>query len=58
VGFRHEETQGLDYEDTGGLEVGWTGIVGSVPIAMTTFYVYVFFDTAVVGYQVGELVGL
>jgi hypothetical protein len=48
----------LDYEDAGGLQVGWTGIVGSVPIAMTTFYVDVFFDAAVVGYQVGELVGL
>jgi len=48
----------LDYEDAWGLEIRWTGIVGSVAIAVTTFYVDVLFDTAVVGYQVGELVGM
>ena len=57
-GFRDEEAEGLDYEDAGGLEVGGTGVVGGVCSAVATLDVDVFFYASVMGYEVGEGVGL
>src|SRR5271156_5701070 len=53
-GFGDDETEGLDYEDAGGLEVRGTGVVGGVFSAVATLDVDVFFDAAVMGYDVGE----
>ena len=48
----------MNDEDTWGLEVRGTGVVGGVSSAVTTLDVDVFFDAAVMGYEVWEGVGL